>query len=147
VLAAFLFTVLGAYGSTAYSQPGNVGLLRIKRATELARDRRTYRVRGLLSVERPLVSWEGFVVGGDEQSIIRTSGLLIDIRRIDGVSWARRLDTAEPWMWFPSDPPINLAALLRGGEVHSQRHGDEWRIELRFDGVDVLDELAHTPGT
>jgi hypothetical protein len=101
VLAAFLFTVLGAYGSTAYSQPGNVGLLRIKRATELARDRRTCRVPGLLSVEHPLVSWASIVVGGDEQSTVRTAGLLIDIRRIDGVSWARRLDTADRGGCFP----------------------------------------------
>jgi hypothetical protein len=136
----------GACGSPGDVTAGDDGLRRIERAIEVARDSNSYRVRGLLSVGRPLVRWEGIVVGGDEQYIISTYGLLIDSRRIDSESWARRLDTAGPWMQVPPDPPINLAVLLRGSDVHTQHPGDEWRIELRFD-IDVLDALAHIPST
>jgi hypothetical protein len=73
--------------------------------------------------------------------------MLIESRRINGASWAGRLDTAEPLMKVPSDHPIGLTALLLGTEVHTEHSGDERRITLRFDGIDVLAALTHIPST
>src|SRR5262249_51831300 len=78
---------------------------------------------------------------------IHTFGMLIESRRIHGASWARRLDTAEPWMNVPPDHPIDLTALLLGSDVRTDHIADEWRTTLRFHDVDVLAALTHIPST
>jgi hypothetical protein len=125
----------------------DTGLQRIERAVELTESSNTYRVRGVLAGSSPVVEWKGIVVGADEQYLVRTAGLLIDSRRIDGVHWARRLEPVEPWSTAPSGTPIDLAVLLQGSEVHAEHRGGQWLITLRFDGVDVLAALAHIRST
>jgi hypothetical protein len=147
ILAGCLLLFGGACGSTTSVNLRPIGLQRIEEAIDFARQSRTYRLTGAVSLQAPLVTWEGVVVDGDEQYIIQTQGMLIESRRINGASWARRLDTGEPWMKVPSDHPIDLTALLLGRDVHAERLGDDWRIRLRFDDVDVLAALTHIPST
>ena len=147
MLAGCLLLLGAACGSTAADDVRPTGLQRIERAIDFARQSRTYRLNGAVMVPGPLATWDGIVVDGDEQYTIHTYGMLIESRRINGASWARRLDTAEPWMKVPSDHPIDLTALLLGSDVHAEHSGDDWRSTLRFDGVDVLAALTHIPST
>jgi hypothetical protein len=147
VLAGCLVLFGAACGSTVSGNDRPMGLQRIERAIDFAGQGRTYRLNGAVMIHGPLVAWDGIVVDGDEQYTIHTLGMLIESRRINGASWARRLDTGEPWMKVPSDHPIDLTALLLGTEAHTEQSGDDWRITLRFDHVDVLAALTHIPST
>ena len=124
-----------------------MGLRRIERAIDFARQSRTYRLNGEVMMHGPLVAWDGIVVDGDEQYTIHTFGMVIESRRINGASWARRLDTGGQWTKVPSDHPIDLTVLLLGNEAHTELIDDEWQTTLRFDHVDVLAALTHVPST
>ena len=105
----------------------------------------TFRLRGVLTSHGSALTWEGFVAGGNEQYVTHAMGLVIESRRIDGVSWVHRLDEDDPWIQAPADRPLDLDVLLQGRDVQSRRDGDEWRITLRYTGVDVLAALTHIP--
>lgn len=145
--AAILVISGSACGSTVDVEARDPGLQRIQRAVELAEASHSYRVHGVVGVSTPAVEWKGFVVGADEQYIIKTAGLVIDSRRIGGVHWARRLEHLEPWLTAPSAAAMDLGVLLRGVEQHAEHRDGHWRITLHFDQVDVLAALAHIPST
>lgn len=145
--AAILLISGSACGSTVDVEARHTGLQRIQRAVELAEASHSFRVHGVLGVSSPAVEWKGFVVGADEQYIIKTAGLLIDSRRIGGVQWARRLEPLESWLTAPATPAMDLGVLLRGVEQHAEHRDAQWRITLHFDQVDVLAALAHIPST
>jgi hypothetical protein len=121
------------------------GLDRIGQAVDAALASGSYRIRGVVEIDGPVISWEGIVVGRDEQYLIETNGLRMDSRRVDGVHWARRLDPDGPWTTVPPDGPMDLAALLQGSDVRSQALDDGWLISLRFHDLDILEALTHVP--
>jgi hypothetical protein len=146
-LAAVLLISGAACGSTVEVEARDTGLTRIKRAVELAEASHSYRVHGVLGVSSPAVEWKGFVVGTDEEYVIKAAGLLIDSRRLNGVHWARRLEPLETWLTAPAGAPIDPGVLLRGVEQRAEHRGGQWRITLHFDQVDVLAALSHIPST
>jgi hypothetical protein len=121
------------------------GLTHIARAVERAHVAGSYRVRGRFGIDGPLLSWDGFVAGRDEQYVINTHGMLIESRRTKGANWARRVDAVEQWMRVPTDEPFDLAVLLRGREERVERDADGLVVTLRFDEIDVLAALTHIP--
>jgi hypothetical protein len=137
--------MVSACGSTVDVEAHDTGLQRIQRAVEFAETSHSYRVHGLLGTSSPAVDWKGFVVGADEQYIIRAAGLLIDSRRIGGVVWARRLEPVEPWLSAQATAPIDPSVLLLGVQQDAEHRGGRSRISLHFDHVDVLAALAHIP--
>jgi hypothetical protein len=121
------------------------GAQRLERAVVGAEVDRTYRVKGTVTFGVPLLSWDGIVVGGDEQYILHTLGRVIDSRRIGGRNWWRPLGSSEPWKLAPADTPLDLAVLLRGEVVAARHKGDRWALTLHFHDVDVLAALTHVP--
>jgi hypothetical protein len=146
-VAAVLLISGSACGSTVDVEARDTGPQRIQRAVEFAEASHSYRVHGVLGASNPALEWTGFVVGADEQYIIRTAGLLIDSRRIGGVVWARRLEPVEPWMSAPATAPMDPSVLLRGVQQNAVHRGGHSQINLHFDQVDVLAALAHIPST
>ena len=144
-LAVVLLFSGSACGPTIDVEAQDTGLQRIQRAVDFAEASHSYRVHGLLGVSTPAVEWNGFVVGDDEQYVIRTAGLLIDSRRIGGVVWARRLEPVDPWISAPATAPIDPGVLLRGVQQTAEHQGGRSRIGLHFDQVDVLAALTHIP--
>jgi hypothetical protein len=122
----------------------DTGLQQLTRAVQHATEARTFRVKGALRVGFPLVQWQGVVNGQDEQYLIRANGLLIESRRVNRTSWARRLDPPEPWQRVPYDSPLDLTVLTRG-TIESVEHDRVWTITLRFEDVDVLAAMTHIP--
>jgi hypothetical protein len=128
-------------------ESSDAALTRLRRAVATGDGLRTYRVDGELRQNGDSLKWRGVVVGRDEAYISDINGLLIESRRIGGVSWGRKVGSSEPWIQAPSDGSINMGVLLEGTDVHSQRQGDDWLVTLRFAGIDVLGALSHIPST
>ena len=133
-----------ACGSSSPRTSTDAAQEQLAQAVRHATEARTFRVKGALRMGLPIVQWEGVVNGDDEQYLIRTSGLLIESRRIDHISWARRLDPPESWQQVPYDAPIDLTVLTRG-TIESVEHDQVWTIALRFENVDVLAAMTHIP--
>ena len=121
------------------------GLDRLGRAITQAHRRGTFRLQGVLTSHGSSVAWDGFVAGRNEQYVTHALGLVIESRRVDGTTWARRLDQEDSWAQAPPDAPLDLDVLLRGHDVHSRRDAGGWRITLSFTNVDVLVALTHIP--
>jgi len=118
----------------------------IRRAVDLAHESGSFRVRGEIGANMPMVAWDGVVVGSDEQYRTRASGLLIESRRIGGRSWGRRLDPVAPWVETAYDGPMDLSVLLRGRPTDRVGHTyDSSSITLQFASADVLRALTHMP--
>jgi hypothetical protein len=144
-LVGALALVASACASTGSVEVADPGLERLGRAIARAHDSETFRLRGILTSHRSAVMWEGFVAGRNEQYVTHALGLVIESRRIDGVTWAHRLDEPDGWTQAPPDAPLDLDVLLRGHDVHSYRDGNAWRITLNYTDVDVLVALTHIP--
>jgi hypothetical protein len=144
VLAVGLVAIATACGSAPGHTSTDAGLRRLTQAVRVATDARSFRVTGTLRVGGPVVQWKGIVDGQDEQYLIRANGLLIESRRVDHVSWSRRLDAPEPWQRVPYDAPLDLTVLTQG-TVERVAHDGVWTITLRFDDVDVLAAMTHIP--
>lgn len=121
------------------------GPTHVAQAVERAHVAGTFRVRGRFGVDGPVLTWDGFVAGRDEQYVINTHGLLIESRRTNGAHWARRVDAVGRWMRVPTDESFDLAVLLRGREVRVERDADDLVVTLHFDDIDVLAALTHIP--
>jgi hypothetical protein len=144
-LVAALALVVASCASTASVDVADPGLDRLGRAIARAHESGTFRLRGILTSHGSALTWEGFVAGRNEQYVTHALGLVIESRRVDGVSWAHRLDQADDWMQAPSDGALDLDVLLRGHDVRSRRDGEVWRITLEYTDVDVLVALTHIP--
>ena len=89
------------------------GRQRLTQALTRARAACSFRVRGQLRNDgATLVEWEGFVDGADEQYLIRTNGLLIESRRFDRSSWARRVEPPGTWERVPYDGALILQSCI-----------------------------------
>jgi len=142
-----LLLAIGAVGCGAVAADGNSDppLDHIRQAVELASARGSFRVRGEVRASMPIVAWEGFVVGSDEQLTSHAGGLLIESRKIGGRSWGRRLDPTGPWAEVRYEGPIDVSVLLRGRPEKVEHTDDSWSITLQFTGTDVLRALTHVP--
>jgi hypothetical protein len=134
-----------ACGPTGAVTSAQAGAQRLERAVVGAEVDRTYRVKGTVTFGVPLLSWDGIVVGNDEQYILHTVGRVIDSRRIAGRNWWRPPGSSEPWKLAPADTPLDVAVLLRGEVVAARHEDDRWALTLHFHGVDVLAALTHVP--
>jgi hypothetical protein len=67
VVAGCLILFGAACGSTVSRNAPPMGLQRIERASDFARQSKTYRLNGAVRTHEPLVAWDGFVVDGNEQ--------------------------------------------------------------------------------
>jgi hypothetical protein len=144
VAAALVVTIAGC-ASSAPVEVADSGLDRLGRAIARAHDSGTFRLQGVLTSHGSALTWEGFVAGRNEQYVTHAMGLVIESRRVDGVSWVHRIDQQDDWVQAPSDSPLDLDVLLRGHDVASHRDGDVWRITLEYSDVDVLAGLTHIP--
>src|SRR5690242_7813743 len=146
VAAVGLLWVLAAGCSPDTAKPAAATPLdRLDRAVQQSQASRSFRVRGELRTGTATVRWEGFVVGADEQYVIQAAGLVMDSRRIAGVSWGRTRDSTEAWTTVPYDAPVDLGVLHRGRLVDPTRGADGATLTLAFHDVDVLRALTHIP--
>ena len=116
---------------------------RLERAVATAKRTTSYRVRGRLGSR---MSWEGFVVDGDEQYVVDVAGLRTESRRIGGRTYGRRVETAdESWVEAPNQAELELSVLQRGEVMSVDAVKDHMTLTLQFEAVDVLAALTHIP--
>lgn len=144
IVLLFVIAALAACGTVSRRTSTDTGMRRLTQAVQHATEAHTFRVRGALVVGGPLVQWQGIVNGEDEQDLIRANRLLIESRRVDHTSWARRLDSPEPWQQVPYDSPLDLTVLTLG-TIESVEHDRVWTFTLTFEDVDVLAAMTHIP--
>jgi hypothetical protein len=151
-VAIWLFPVLlvsaiSACGSTAAGPTDRDAIEELRHAVARSRAAGSFRVRGEVSGLGPALAWEEVVVGNDEQGTTIAAGLTIESRRLGGRTWGRRVDRLEPWTEVAYDGALDLSVLVQGRPEHVERHGLDWSITERFDGIDVLRALSHVPST
>ena len=143
--ATVLAIVAGACGTRSvvpYEADGG-----LHAAVEHTQSAHTFRVRGRLGAGTSALGWEGIVVDDDEQYQVAAMGTTLDVRRIDGVAWARSLESPGAWNSAPSDGSFDLGVLLHGELTSAETIDDHRLVQLRFAGEDVLKPLSHIPST
>jgi hypothetical protein len=144
-LISVLAVVAGACG-TPPAATGEASEM-LQAAVENTRSAHSFRVRGRLGAGATALRWEGIVVRGDEQYRMAAMGTTLDVRRIDGVAWARPIDGSRPWNGVPSDGSFDVGVLLHGDLTVARTIGDHRLVQIRFEGEDVLRSLSHIPST
>jgi hypothetical protein len=142
IVLAVVASACGTRSTAPYESDGG-----LHAAVEHAQSAHSFRVRGRLGAGTSALSWEGIVVGDDEQYHMAAMGTTLDVRRIDGVAWARSLDGSGPWNRAPSDGSLDLGVLLHGELSSAETIDDHRLVQLRFAGEDVLQSLSHIPST
>jgi len=114
-------------------------------AVEQTRSAYSFRVRGYLGAAAAGMRWEGAVVGTDEQYEIAAMGMMLDVRRIDGVAWSQPLDRSQAWISARSDESFDLGVLVRGQVTASHVVDGQGHVEVHFLHDDVLKAFSHVP--